>query len=358
MREVLAACNLPGLPAGRAPSDSEMASFYVQHSRAVRAFVARHPSHTLIEFDLEEPGVAQKLALTSGVPSTCWSKSNCKASCGAHGRPRGLAGARQLRALATNLTALAARSPSPSPLSLSEAKSSSSPSPSPMARPSPSPSANAGLANTGLKSQAPEASFGLNLNQFCVAAHRREEHASHFYHFFLGEFLPIIASIAHAERANPGAKVLMHLRSNLPTDSRLNPLMRFYSNLEETHPDLAIIRETYTSEQLRGQLGCLHTHQGDSWDFGTNVYSQFNTGELAQARGMRRAAFEHAGGDGDAIRMALQWLKAWSANVTQNTRQWKPVQKTDVLVQLREGDAVPGLPLMDVELMKRGHAAC
>ena len=341
MREVLAACNLPGLPSGRAPNDSELAAFYVQHSRAVRTFVANHPSHTLIEFDLEEPGVAQKLALASGVPATCWSKSNCKASCGGHGVSRGLAGA-------TNLSAtvqLAPLSPSPSP---SPVKSSPS-TPSPV--PSPSPT-----ADVGLKAATPRApSIPLNLNQFCVAAHRREEHASHFYHFFLGEFLPIIASIAHAERANPGVKVLMHLRSNIPTDSRLNPLMRFYTNLEETHPDLAIIRETYTSEQLHGQMGCLHTHQGDSWDFGTNVYSQFNSGQLAQARGMRRAAFAHTSGDAEAIRLALRWLKAWSGNVSHNTvSKWNPTKPVDVLVQLRE-EVQPPMDPMDIELMNRGH---
>ena len=345
MREVLAACNLPGLPSGRAPNDSELADFYVQHSRAVRTFVANHPSHTLIEFDLEEPDVAQKLALASGVPAACWSKSNCKASCNNSvsdepGHSRRLAGATDLSATVQ----LAPQSPSPSPLS----SSSSSASPAPLARPSPSPTADVGLKSVAPKHFASQ----LNLNQFCVAAHRREEHASHFYHFFLGEFLPIIASIAHAERANPGAKVLMHLRSNLPTDSRLNPLMRFYSNLEETHPDLAIIRETYTSDQLRGQMGCLHTRQGDSWDFGTNVFSQFNTGQLAQPRGMRRSGFANIGGDAEAIRLALTWLKVWSVNASvEASSRWKPRKPTDVLVQLRE----EVLPLMDVGLMERGH---
>ena len=350
MREVLAACNLPGLPTGRKPSDTELASFYVQHSRTVRTFVANHPSHTLIEFDLEEPGVAQKLALASGVPATCWGKSNCKTSCGGPGRSRGLAGA-------TDLSAAEQLSPSPSPLSPSS--SSPSPSPAPAPQPSPSPAADADVGHDlGLKAAPPTKkdpkpfASQLNLNQFCVAAHRREEHASHFYHFFLGEFLPIIASVAHAERANPGAKVLMHLRSNLPTDSRLNPLMRFYSNLEETHPDLAIIRETYTSDQLRGQMGCLHTRQGDSWDFGTNVFSQFNTGELAQPRGMRRSAFENAGGDADAIRLALTWLKAWSVNTSSSdTSRFKPRKPTDVLVQLREEQ----LPPNGVDLIGRGH---
>ena len=344
MREVLAACNLPGLPPGRKPSDTELASFYVHHSRTVRTFVANHPSHTLIEFDLEEPGAAQKLALASGVPATCWGKSNCRTSCGGHGgHSRGFAGA-------TNLSAAEQLSPSPSPIAPSASSPAPSPSPSPVPQPSPSPSASVGH-ELGFKS-APLASQQLNLNQFCVAAHRREEHASHFYHFFLGEFLPIIASIAHAERANPGAKVLMHLRSNLPTDSRVNPLMRFYSNLEETHPDLAIIRETYTSDQLRGQMGCLHTRQGDSWDFGTNVFSQFNVGELAQPRGMRRSAFENAGGDADAIRLALTWLKAWSVNTSSTTSsRYKERKPTDVLVQLREEMRPP----QGVDLIGRGH---
>lgn len=79
MRERLLSCGLPGLEPG--DGDEAFIAFYLNHSKAVRDFVAAHPSHQLIEFDLEAEGAGEKLEKMSGVPSTCWGKANCKASC-------------------------------------------------------------------------------------------------------------------------------------------------------------------------------------------------------------------------------------------------------------------------------------
>ena len=346
MRQVLAKCRLPGMPAGRGPDDAELAAFYVRHSREVRKFVEDHPSHKLIEFDLESPHVAKHLAAETGVPPRCWGMSNCKTSCH-RGASKGL---EDVMNMSTSMVQLEKRrKPAPSPVA--------SPAPSPlMASPSPSPWSLEASPLPSPNQQTLAERLNLNLNQLCIAAHRREEHTSHFYHFFLGEFLPVIASVAHAERANPGAKILLHLRSNLPTDSRLNPLMRFYTNLEETHGQLAIIRETYSSDELRGQLGCLHTHQGDAWDFGTSVYSRFSKTERLQHRGKRAPAFDHSGGDIEAARLAVEWLKEWSEKTSRahHAKEHVKSNSTEVLVQLRE----EVLSAMDVEFLKgvpNGH---
>ena len=60
MRYRLERCGLPGI--GVNASDADFEAFYTNHSRAVREFVAAHPSHALIEFDLEQPTAGEHLA--------------------------------------------------------------------------------------------------------------------------------------------------------------------------------------------------------------------------------------------------------------------------------------------------------
>lgn len=74
MRYRLERCGLPGI--GVNASDADFEAFYTNHSRAVREFVAAHPSHALIEFDLEQPTAGEHLAAATGLPAKCWGKSN------------------------------------------------------------------------------------------------------------------------------------------------------------------------------------------------------------------------------------------------------------------------------------------
>ena len=79
MRDRMSACGLPGL--GVNASDDAFKAFYTNHTHAVRAFVAAHPSHALIEFDLEKSSAGDALEQATGYPASCWGKSNCKKSC-------------------------------------------------------------------------------------------------------------------------------------------------------------------------------------------------------------------------------------------------------------------------------------
>ena len=77
-------CDLPTLPAGTPPagSDTELRTFYVAFSKTMRAFVAQHPSHTLVEVELQSPAAAQKMSRAFGIEERCWGRANCYASCG------------------------------------------------------------------------------------------------------------------------------------------------------------------------------------------------------------------------------------------------------------------------------------
>ena len=78
MRDRMSACGLPGL--GVNASDDAFKAFYTNHTHAVRAFVAAHPSHALIEFDLEKSSAGDALEQATGYPASCWGKSNAKKS--------------------------------------------------------------------------------------------------------------------------------------------------------------------------------------------------------------------------------------------------------------------------------------
>ena len=81
MRQRLVECDIPGLPAGVGAKDEEMEGFYRAHANAVRAFAAAHPSHTLLDFSIEDEGAGEQMAGVTGIPASCWAKSNCKTSC-------------------------------------------------------------------------------------------------------------------------------------------------------------------------------------------------------------------------------------------------------------------------------------
>lgn len=81
MRDRLTDCELPGLPAGSGGDDAELEAFYEGHTEEVRAFVAEHPSLTLVEFDLEAEDAGEKLRAATGIDASCWGHSNCVSSC-------------------------------------------------------------------------------------------------------------------------------------------------------------------------------------------------------------------------------------------------------------------------------------
>jgi len=81
LQERLVNCDLPGLPKSKG-SEDELMAWFSSHLDTVREFVAAHPSHgPLLEIDIEDDRTGQVLAEATGIPATCWGKSNCAASC-------------------------------------------------------------------------------------------------------------------------------------------------------------------------------------------------------------------------------------------------------------------------------------
>ena len=76
LRQVLTKCDLPGLPAGIGSRDEELASFYKTHSRRIQNFVHKHPSHALIEIDIEADETAVIMEEAFGISSECWNQHN------------------------------------------------------------------------------------------------------------------------------------------------------------------------------------------------------------------------------------------------------------------------------------------
>jgi len=76
LRQVLTQCDLPDFPSGVGKTDEEMEAFYSGHSRRIRDFVREHPSHALVEVDIEAEDAGQILQNSFGVSHHCWKVRN------------------------------------------------------------------------------------------------------------------------------------------------------------------------------------------------------------------------------------------------------------------------------------------
>lgn len=76
LRQVLTQCDLPGFPSGIGNRDEELASFYRTHSRRIQNFVRKHPSHVLVEIDIEADETALTMEKAFGISSECWNQHN------------------------------------------------------------------------------------------------------------------------------------------------------------------------------------------------------------------------------------------------------------------------------------------
>jgi hypothetical protein len=76
MNELLDMCYVPGKPVGKGSEDEELRHFFCSQVQRVRDFVDSHPTHTLIEIDIEDPNTAQIMADIFQVSDKCWTKSN------------------------------------------------------------------------------------------------------------------------------------------------------------------------------------------------------------------------------------------------------------------------------------------
>ena len=81
LQQRLAACDLPGLPRGVGAAETDLISFFDNHTARVREFAAAHPSLRLVEIHVEGEHAASSMQHAFGVAQSCWGKSNCQASC-------------------------------------------------------------------------------------------------------------------------------------------------------------------------------------------------------------------------------------------------------------------------------------
>jgi hypothetical protein len=74
--EKLKTCDMTGFPAGYGDTDEEFETFFHQHSQHIRQFVKDHPTHTLVEINIEDPNAGSQLANAFGLYEECWAKRN------------------------------------------------------------------------------------------------------------------------------------------------------------------------------------------------------------------------------------------------------------------------------------------
>jgi hypothetical protein len=75
MRARLTKCDLPGFPKGMGATDDEMLEFYENHLDRIRKFVAKYPSHRLVEVPIDEESAGDVLASAFHVDAKCWGQS-------------------------------------------------------------------------------------------------------------------------------------------------------------------------------------------------------------------------------------------------------------------------------------------
>ncbi|KAL3774199.1 hypothetical protein HJC23_013376 [Cyclotella cryptica] len=68
--------NITGLPSGVGNNVNEFSQWFCSHVNNVRDFVKRHPSHALIEIDIEDRNVGERLGKFFGIRDACWGHAN------------------------------------------------------------------------------------------------------------------------------------------------------------------------------------------------------------------------------------------------------------------------------------------
>ena len=72
--------NITGLPPGEGRNIEELSDWYCKHVQRVRDIVARNPSHTLVEVDIEDPTIGQRMEDMFGIEKSCWGHANVNAN--------------------------------------------------------------------------------------------------------------------------------------------------------------------------------------------------------------------------------------------------------------------------------------
>ena len=61
---------------GVGETDEELTKFYLGHSERIRNFVRDHPSHALVEVDIEDGRAGEIMQNAFGINKQCWGKQN------------------------------------------------------------------------------------------------------------------------------------------------------------------------------------------------------------------------------------------------------------------------------------------
>ena len=71
--------NITGSPNLDDNDPEDFYDWYCNHVQRVRDIVARNPSHTLVEVDIEDPTVGQRMEDMFGIEKSCWGHANVNA---------------------------------------------------------------------------------------------------------------------------------------------------------------------------------------------------------------------------------------------------------------------------------------
>ena len=78
MRRRLRKCDVAGLPVGVGDNDDDLLRWFNEHNSNVRQFAREHPSHTVVEIDIEARHAGRDLERAFGIPQKCFEKRNAK----------------------------------------------------------------------------------------------------------------------------------------------------------------------------------------------------------------------------------------------------------------------------------------
>jgi len=69
-------CNITGLPSGVGRNVADLKKFFEGHTDNIQKFVKSHPSHGLVEIDIEHGEAGKILEEVFGINQTCWGHAN------------------------------------------------------------------------------------------------------------------------------------------------------------------------------------------------------------------------------------------------------------------------------------------
>jgi len=76
MNDKLKKHNITGFPSGVGENVDEFADWFCNHVERVRDIVARSPSLTLVEVDIEDPTIAKRMSKMFDIDENCWGHTN------------------------------------------------------------------------------------------------------------------------------------------------------------------------------------------------------------------------------------------------------------------------------------------